>query len=274
MSRRALVAWQMLVAGAVVVAASACVGNAPPASAPTAPAAAPTSPIVATSGPTTAPTVAPSVAPASPAAATAAPATAPATASPTVPGVPTPVSAAASPSPATAAAPTPAKAEEAREGTPSSGEEAAEGPPKPNPLPPVPAGGNPDYAPVAGADLTTAGAAAAIHGSTAAGQAVYAQKCLACHGAEGKGGIPNPGSDDGTVPPLNPLDPGFLASAKGDPATFAREIDLFIQHGSRPAGTGPVFSMIPWGDQQKLTQQQIADVEAYVMQLNGVTWPR
>src|SRR5712692_3540658 len=31
--------------------------------------------------------------------------------------------------------------------------------------------------------------------------------------------------------------------------------------------------MIPWGDRQLLSQQQIADVEAYVMQLNGVYWP-
>ena len=31
--------------------------------------------------------------------------------------------------------------------------------------------------------------------------------------------------------------------------------------------------MSAWGDKGKLTQQQIADVEAYVMQLNGVSWP-
>lgn len=185
---------------------------------------------------------------------------------------PAQASAAPSPSPSTAASPSPAKAEETSE-NPSSGEEAEEGPPQPNPLPAVAQGGNQDYAPVAGADLTKTGAAANIHGSVGAGQTVYAQNCATCHGPEGKGGIPNPGSDDGTVPPLNPIDPGFTASANGDAAAFARDIDLFVQHGSRPSGPNPTFSMIPWGDQNKLTQQQVADVEAYLMQLNGVTWP-
>jgi mono/diheme cytochrome c family protein len=193
--------------------------------------------------------------------------------SPVASGAPAAASAVPSASSAPAGTVTPAKAEEARESSESSEEEAAEGPPKPNPLPAVPPGGNPDYAPVPGVDLTKNGAAAGIRGSAAAGQVVYVQNCLVCHAAEGKGGVPNPGSDDGTVPPLNPIDPGFTAAAKGDPATFARAIDLFLQHGSRPAGPNPVFSMIPWGDQNKLTQQQIADVEAYLMQLNGVTVP-
>lgn len=157
--------------------------------------------------------------------------------------------------------------------TPTVGEEAAEGPPQPNALPTVGPGGNPAFAPVAGVDITKNGAAASIHGSATAGQTIFAQNCVACHNVDGKGGLVNPGSEDGTVPPLNPIDPGFKASAKGDPAAFAREIDLFIQHGSRPSGSSPALSMIAWGDQGKLTQQQIADVEAYVMQLNGVSWP-
>jgi len=150
---------------------------------------------------------------------------------------------------------------------------ADDGPPHPNPLPAVPEGGNKDYAPVQGADLTKNGLAASMHGSASAGQVVFAQNCQTCHGAEGKVGIPNPGSDDGSVPVMNPLDPTFVASASGDPEAFARALDLFVQHGSRPSGANPTFSMIPWGDQQKLTQQEIADVEAYMMQLNGLTWP-
>lgn len=177
----------------------------------------------------------------------------------------TPAPAGATPA---AGTPAPAKTEE-KEKTPASGEEPAEGPPEPNPLPTIGPGGNANFAPVPGADITKAGAAATIHGSAAAGQAVYTQNCAVCHGPDGKGGVPNPGSGDGTVPPLNPIDPGFKASAKGDSAAFAGELDLFIQHGSRPSGSNPSFSMIPWGDQNKLTQQQIADVEAYVIQLNG-----
>ncbi len=168
---------------------------------------------------------------------------------------------------------TPGKKEETSEATPPAGEESGEGAPVPNPLPTVAPGGDQTFAPVPGADTTKNGAAASIHGSPAAGQVVFNQNCQSCHGAQGKGGLANAGSEDGTVPPLNPIDPGFAASANGDPAKFAQEIDLFIQHGSRPQGPSPTLSMIPWGDQKKLTQQQIADVEAYVMQLNGISWP-
>jgi hypothetical protein len=176
----------------------------------------------------------------------------------------TPLPPAPTPGPGT---PGPVKTEE-RE-TPAPGEEAAEGAPQPNPLATVGPGGNPLFAPVPGADITKNGAAVTVKGSAPAGQIVYTQYCLACHGPDGKGGVPNPGSDDGTVPPLNPIDPGFKAAAKGDYAELAGGLDLFIQHGSRPAGKNPTFSMIPWGDANKLTQQQIADVEAYVIQLNG-----
>jgi uncharacterized repeat protein (TIGR01451 family) len=144
--------------------------------------------------------------------------------------------------------------------------------PMPNPLAPVGPGGNPEFAPVAGADLTKNGPAASVHGDPMRGRQIFAENCAACHNDRGIGNIPNPGSDDGTVPPLNPIDPGFLEQSHGDPAQFAQAVDLFVQHGSRPAGDSPQFSMIPWGDQHLLTQQQIADVESYVMQLNGVYW--
>jgi mono/diheme cytochrome c family protein len=157
--------------------------------------------------------------------------------------------------------------------TPAPAAPAATTPPQPNPLPAVGPGGNKDYAAVPGADVAAFGAASTIHGSVAAGTVVFQQNCQQCHSAEGKGGIPNPNSADGVVPTLNPIDPGFNAIAKGDPAIFVRGIDLFIQHGSLPAGPSPTVSMSGWGDQKKLTQQQIADVEAYLMQLNGVTWP-
>jgi mono/diheme cytochrome c family protein len=156
--------------------------------------------------------------------------------------------------------------------TPALAIPAASSLPEPNPLPAVGPGGNKDFAAVAGADVAANGAAATIHGSVTAGQVVFAQNCQSCHGVEGMSGMSNPNSVGGAVPPLNPIDPGFNGSAKGDPAIFARGIDLFIQHGSRPQGPNPALSMPGWGDQNKLTQQQIADVEAYVMQLNGVTW--
>jgi uncharacterized repeat protein (TIGR01451 family) len=123
-----------------------------------------------------------------------------------------------------------------------------------------------------GVDLNANGAAAARHGDPIRGRALFYQRCALCHGLRGTGDVPNPGSADGTVPPVNPIDPGFLEEAQGDPVAFIRAIDRFIQPGSRPAGDTPERSMIPWGDRGLLSQNQIADVEAYVMQLNGLYW--
>jgi uncharacterized repeat protein (TIGR01451 family) len=122
-------------------------------------------------------------------------------------------------------------------------------------------------------DLNANGLAAAIHGDPMRGRALFQERCALCHGLRGTGQIPNPGSADGMVPPLNPIDPGFLEQAQGDPTFFVRDIDRFVQHGSRPAGGDPERSMIPWGDRGLLSQDQIADAEAYVMQLNGLYWP-
>ena len=145
--------------------------------------------------------------------------------------------------------------------------------PQPNPLAPLSTGANPYFAPVPGADLTQNGPAASIHGDPGKGRVLFANNCVTCHNDRGIGGVPNPGSNDGTVPPLNPLDPGFLEQSQGDPAAFAQSIDLFVQHGSRPAGDAPQLSMIGWGDHKLLSQLDLADIEAYVMQLNGVYWP-
>jgi uncharacterized repeat protein (TIGR01451 family) len=146
-------------------------------------------------------------------------------------------------------------------------------PPQPNPLAPLVAGGNPIFSPILGANLAANGAAATMHGDPTAGRELFAHICITCHGDRGTGGVLNPGSDDGTVPTLNPIDPGFLDGIQGDPSTFAHELDFFVQHGSRPAGPNPALSMIPWGDAQLLSQPDLANAEAYVMQLNGVYWP-
>lgn len=134
--------------------------------------------------------------------------------------------------------------------------------PTPNPLPNA-----------AGVDVTQTGPAATMMGDPLNGRMVFAKNCSPCHGDRGTAGIDNPGSDDGAVPALNPIDPGFLEDSHGDPKTFAADLDLFLQHGSRPAGDSPQISMPAWGDTKGLSQDQIADTEAYVMQLNGVYWP-
>jgi mono/diheme cytochrome c family protein len=109
------------------------------------------------------------------------------------------------------------------------------------------------------------GDAVNLTGDVTTGAQIFQTNCVPCHGAEGKQGVPNPGSDDGTVPALNPIDPTMVSS---DYKTFATNIDLFVQHGSTPAGTNPAISMPAWGDTNTLTQQQIADVIAYVISLN------
>ncbi len=110
------------------------------------------------------------------------------------------------------------------------------------------------------------GKAAALIGDRKKGESLFAKNCQSCHGPQGKDNVPNPGSSDGTVPPLNPIDPD-LANKK--PTVFAANIDRFIQHGSIPTGSNPVLFMPNWDG--KLSQQDIAELEAYIMHLNGVT---
>ncbi len=101
-----------------------------------------------------------------------------------------------------------------------------------------------------------------LQGDVTRGQQVFQQSCTPCHGQLGKGGTANPGSDDGVVPPLNPIDTMFNTN---DPKEFALELDLFIEHGSHTKGP---LQMPAWGDTGQLKPQQIADVIAYVMSLN------
>jgi len=109
------------------------------------------------------------------------------------------------------------------------------------------------------------GAAVNLNGDAKAGADLFKIHCATCHGQAGVGNIPNPGSGDGTVPALNPIDP-LLKSP--DLKVFATNIDLFIQHGSVPEGPSPFRTMPGWGDKNAITQQQIADVIAYVISLN------
>jgi ubiquinol-cytochrome c reductase cytochrome b subunit len=107
--------------------------------------------------------------------------------------------------------------------------------------------------------------AAFVIGNAGRGAEVFRDKCKSCHGGSGKGGLPNPGSDDGTIPGLNPIDPALTSE---DPEEFAKNIDRFIQHGSVPGGS-PSMSMPAFGDSNALTQQQIANIITYIMRING-----
>jgi mono/diheme cytochrome c family protein len=109
------------------------------------------------------------------------------------------------------------------------------------------------------------GKAIELTGDPKKGAELFRVNCMMCHNAEGKGGIANPGSEDGTVPALNPIDSTLYSK---DDKQFAQNIDLFIEHGSTPAGKNPPLQMTAFGAQRTLTQQQIADVIAYVIGLN------
>jgi mono/diheme cytochrome c family protein len=109
--------------------------------------------------------------------------------------------------------------------------------------------------------------AASIIGDATQGSSLFEHNCAVCHGPLGTDHVPNPGSDDGVVPALNPIDPELFNK---DPQVFANNIDPFLQHGSTPDGPDPTLKMPAFGDAHTLTQPQIADLEAYVLQLNGV----
>jgi mono/diheme cytochrome c family protein len=109
------------------------------------------------------------------------------------------------------------------------------------------------------------GPAITLTGDAASGNTLFANDCKKCHGPEGTGGVANPGSTDGTIPPLNPIDSTLIDP---NPTTYATNLDLFLEHGSTPEGPNPKETMPAWGDTKKLTPQQIADLIAYVMSLN------
>jgi len=47
-------------------------------------------------------------------------------------------------------------------------------------------------------------------------------------------------------------------------------MDKIIQHGSMPSGPHPALHMPAWGDTRSLTQQEISNLEAYILRLNRV----
>jgi len=111
------------------------------------------------------------------------------------------------------------------------------------------------------------GKAAFIIGSAKHGEHLYEKYCASCHGPRGAGQVPNPGSTAGMVPTLKPIDPKLY---NANPQFFAANIDLAIQNGSQPAGPHPALVMPAFGNNRALTQAEIADLEAYILDLNGV----
>jgi len=111
------------------------------------------------------------------------------------------------------------------------------------------------------------GPASYVIGNVDLGEYLFKQNCEQCHGPQGKDKVSNPGSSDGTVPPLNPISSKLFNK---EARIFTDNIDRYIQHGSIPKGSNPVLYMLGFGDTKSLTQQMITNVEAYVLHLNGV----
>jgi len=108
-------------------------------------------------------------------------------------------------------------------------------------------------------DITKPGEAVNLTSDPVAGMVVFDDYCKSCHGPAGTGGVYNPGSDDGTVPELKQIDMDFKD---------ATAMDLVIEHGSTPEGADTATKMPAFGDEGTLKPQQIADVIAYVLQIN------
>ena len=115
--------------------------------------------------------------------------------------------------------------------------------------------------------LGAPGEAASIIGNVEVGKRLFITNCASCHGPNGEGGEPNYGSKFGVVPALNPVSKALFSK---DPKQFAENIDKFIQHGSTAPGDNPSLQMFDYGDSYSLTQPQIANIEAYILDLNHV----
>jgi mono/diheme cytochrome c family protein len=132
-------------------------------------------------------------------------------------------------------------------------------PPAPKP---TPASASPAVKPSGGGNPSPA---ASLTGDLNSGRGLFGKYCAECHGPQGWLGKPNPGSTAGFVPALKPIHPSI---ANADAKVFANNVDLFIEHGSLPAGNRPLVRMPSFGDSKLLTAQQIADIIAYVISLN------
>ena len=99
------------------------------------------------------------------------------------------------------------------------------------------------------------------------GAVLFDLDCAKCHGKDGEGKVPNPGSLTGVVPPLAPIARALFTN---DPVVFAANIDRIIQQGAAPPGPNPTLLMPAFGRTHSLTAPEIANIEAYVLSRNGV----
>jgi mono/diheme cytochrome c family protein len=96
----------------------------------------------------------------------------------------------------------------------------------------------------------------ALPGDPTRGQALYGQNCATCHGVNLEGGIGATLNPIDKLPGVaNPLDPNFLVQ--------------IITNGRQPQPGDPKsIAMPPKGGNNNLTDQDIGDLAAYIIQQN------
>lgn len=93
----------------------------------------------------------------------------------------------------------------------------------------------------------------------AAGREIYRRAgCVACHGAAGRGGHPNPGAHGDVIPALAPLMATYTAEEAK--AKIRRGVTAEGHDGMTPA-----VAMPPWRD--VLTEDELDDLTAYLLSL-------
>jgi mono/diheme cytochrome c family protein len=98
----------------------------------------------------------------------------------------------------------------------------------------------------------------ADQGAAVAGSALYVRYgCINCHGPSGLGGVPNPESEDKSIPPLSGQD--FRGEFNTD-----EKIKSMIRSGS-VIGKPPITSMPHWGG--IISEEQLNDLVAYLKTL-------
>lgn len=100
-------------------------------------------------------------------------------------------------------------------------------------------------------------------GPVARGRAVYGRYgCAGCHGADGKGGLPNANAEtDGKVPGVT-----FVAEGFTRPELRKKILDGFAAVGKKdPNGPRPPFRMPGWAGQ--MSDREVADLVEYLWSL-------
>jgi disulfide bond formation protein DsbB len=107
------------------------------------------------------------------------------------------------------------------------------------------------------ADSSPSPSSAPLPGDPAKGQTLYNTNCATCHGASLTGGIGPALNPIEKLPNVaNPLDPAFLIA--------------IITNGRQPqAGDPRQTQMPPKGNNPNLTEQDIKDLAAYIIQQNS-----